>query len=550
MQSRRVLLLGIDGADWNLIHPLLDAGELPVLQDLVNGGTIGNLATLQPTLSPILWNAIATGKRAGKHGIHGFTEVDADTGTVRPVSSLSRSCKALWHILQQNGLNVHVVNWFASHPAEPLNGIAVSDFFPNVANPDPDAPWPLPPDCIHPADRREDYQDLRVHPEEVDADVGALFIQDLDDINRHKDAKPTQLAMELARTFSVQTAALNILANEPWDFTAVYYRFTDILGHLFMAYHPPQMEGVPDADFHHYHDAVNSSYRLLNLMLRNLLAAAGPDTTVILVSDHGFHHAHLRPKPNLASPFDNPEGWHRDQGVFVARGPGIRSDELVHGAGLLDITPTILALFGLPVGRDMDGRALNAIFEETPEIVFVDSWDDVEGDCGRHPPGTRMGEADAKALLDQFVALGYIDPLDANKEQAARQTRLNNQWNLARDYLDCADWEQALPLLEALHDAWPGRPECALQLAFCQWRLGLLPEASRTAGDVARMVKEGPQLSVLLGHLAGEDGRIEEAIAHYEAAAGVVQDTRLLHLSIGRAWLRSQKRILCNQKST
>ena len=74
--KRKVLLIGWDAADWKVINPLLDAGKMPNLARLVEQGVIGNLATLQPVLSPMLWTSIATGKRAYKHGIHGFSEPD------------------------------------------------------------------------------------------------------------------------------------------------------------------------------------------------------------------------------------------------------------------------------------------------------------------------------------------------------------------------------------------------------------------------------------------------------------------------------------------
>ncbi len=76
---------------------------MPNFQRLINNGVWGNLATLQPALSPMLWTSIATGKRAEKHGIHGFTEADPSTGGVRPITNLSRKAKAIWKILSQRG---------------------------------------------------------------------------------------------------------------------------------------------------------------------------------------------------------------------------------------------------------------------------------------------------------------------------------------------------------------------------------------------------------------------------------------------------------------
>src|SRR5579863_7511741 len=99
--AKKVLLIGWDAADWKIATPLMDQGLMPTLEKLVGRGVMGNLATLQPILSPMLWNSIATGKRPDKHGIHGFMEPDTQNGGIRPVSSTSRKVKAIWNILTQ-----------------------------------------------------------------------------------------------------------------------------------------------------------------------------------------------------------------------------------------------------------------------------------------------------------------------------------------------------------------------------------------------------------------------------------------------------------------
>ena len=95
---RRLLLIGWDAADWQVIHPLVDAGLMPTLEGIINTGTIGNLASLSPMLSPILWTSIATGKRCYTHGVTGFAEPLPDRSGIRPVGTRSRRCKALWNI--------------------------------------------------------------------------------------------------------------------------------------------------------------------------------------------------------------------------------------------------------------------------------------------------------------------------------------------------------------------------------------------------------------------------------------------------------------------
>ena len=107
--AKKVLLIGWDAADWKIANPLLDAGLMPTLDGMISEGVMGNIATLQPILSPMLWNSIATGKRPHKHGIHGFMEPDPHSGGIRPVSSTSRKVKALWNILTQRGYKTHVL---------------------------------------------------------------------------------------------------------------------------------------------------------------------------------------------------------------------------------------------------------------------------------------------------------------------------------------------------------------------------------------------------------------------------------------------------------
>jgi len=69
--AQRVLLIGWDGADWRMFNPLLERGQMPNLERFINEGVMGNVASLTPMLSPILWTSIATGKYADKHQILG-----------------------------------------------------------------------------------------------------------------------------------------------------------------------------------------------------------------------------------------------------------------------------------------------------------------------------------------------------------------------------------------------------------------------------------------------------------------------------------------------
>ena len=112
--KKRVLLIGWDSADWKIIDKLLEEGGMDGIRSLMNGGNHGNLATLKPQLSPMLWTSIVTGKMAYHHGVEGFTEVDPVSGQVVPVSAATRKCKTLWEMLGEHGKRSHVISWFAT----------------------------------------------------------------------------------------------------------------------------------------------------------------------------------------------------------------------------------------------------------------------------------------------------------------------------------------------------------------------------------------------------------------------------------------------------
>ena len=463
--AKKVLLVGWDAADWKVINPLMDQGKMPVLQTLVNNGAMASLATLRPQFSPMLWTSIATGKRPFKHGVLGFTEPTPDGRGVQPVTNLSRKTKAVWNILQQNGFRSNVVGWWPSHPAEPISGAMVSDHF-QKATADIDKEWKMRPGTVHPPELAEELAELRLHPLELEPEHILPFVPNAAKVDQKKDRRLTSVAKITAECTSIHAAATHLMETRPWDFMAVYFDAIDHYCHGFMKYHPPKQKWIKDEHFEIYKDVVEGAYRYHDMMLGALLHFAGPDTTVIVMSDHGFHPDHLRPRFIPAEPA-GPAIEHRDWGVFVACGPGIRRDELIHGPNLLDICPTILTLFGLPVGEDMDGKPLTGIFEKPPEVATVASWDDVPGDSGVHPPERKLEPFESKEALDQLVALGYVEKPGEDAGEAVANTVRELRYNLARAYIDADRHAEALMLLEELYDRYPSEHRFGVYLARC-----------------------------------------------------------------------------------
>jgi predicted AlkP superfamily phosphohydrolase/phosphomutase/tetratricopeptide (TPR) repeat protein len=537
--SPKVLLIGWDAADWKVINPLVERGEMPALASLMDRGVMADMETLQPVLSPMLWNSIATGKRADEHGILGFTEVDAATGAVRPVTSTSRRVKALWNIASQQGLCSNVVGWFGSHPAEPIRGACVSDAYARGI-PGRDDPWPLMPGTVWPERLAEPLGSLRLRPAEIDGDTIRMFVDRAAEIDYSKPHLIRALLNVLAECFSTHAAATYLMEQEPWDFMAVYYIGIDHFSHTFMNFHPPRESWVAEADYEMYKDVVSSGYRMMDLFLARLLALAGPDTTVMVLSDHGFHSDHLRPTmiPDIPA---GPAAQHRPLGMLTMAGPGIVRDERIYGVTLLDIAPTVLSLFGLPAAQDMPGRVLVEAFETAPLLDRIASWEAVAGDAGMHPAGYTMPPSDAELLLRQFVDLGYIEEPQSDRAAAASDCERERQWNLARVYTSGLRFAEALPILETIHAQAPERGDYALALAEAQRRVGLMEEAAETVEYAIRNHRDSPTAHMILGNIAFEQGRPREAVE--ELLIAEKGDSRLpdLHTSLGFAWLAQRK---------
>ncbi len=486
--AKKVLLIGWDAADWKVINPLLDAGKMPHLERFVNEGVMGDLATLYPELSPMLWTSIATGKRPMKHGIYGFTEPDPHGGGIRPVSILSRKTKAIWNVLCQSGRKCNVVGWWPSHPAEPIDGVMVSNHYQRAVAP-VDKPWPMRPGTVHPARLAEPLAKLRVHPQDLTAEHILPFVPKAGEIDQEKDHRLESIAKIICDCSSIHAAATGIIQLEPWDFMAVYYDAIDHFSHGFMRYHPPREEWVSEKDYEIFKEVVEGGYRYHDMMLGVLLGLAGEDTTVILVSDHGFHPDHLRPRRVPREPA-GPAAQHRHYGIVAMKGPGIKKDQRVYGANLLDVCPTILTLFGLPVGRDMDGRPLLDAFEDPPPFETIPSWDDVPGQDGCHPPDLQVDPIEAHEAINQLVDLGYIDQPDEDREKAIARSVRELNYNLARAYMDANRHAEAIELLDDLLGEWPDEYRFGIQLVSCYQAVDRISEARPLLEQIFARKKE------------------------------------------------------------
>ncbi len=486
--TKKVLVVGWDGADWSVINPLLDAGKMPNLSRMIEGGVMGDISTLYPVLSPMIWTSIATGKRPYKHGIYGFSEPTPNGAGVQPITNLSRKTRAVWNMLQLKGLKSNVVGWWPSHPAEPISGVMVSNHYQRAAGP-MDKPWPMMPGTVHPPRLAEPLAEGRLHPQELTDEHIGPFVPKFSTMDQEKDHRLEGIAKIIAECTSIHSAATGLMQLEPWDFMAVYYDAIDHFCHGFMRYHPPKMPGVSDADFELFKGVVEGGYRYHDMMLGALLHLAGEDTTVMLISDHGFHAGALRPQAIPKEPA-GPAVQHRDYGIFVMKGPGVKKDERIYGVSVLDVTPTVLYAMGLPVGSDMDGIALVNAFEHPREVEHISSWDELEGADGSHPADRVVDPTEAAEAMQQLVELGYIEKPNENVQIAIDETCRENDYNLARSYMNAMQYVLAIPLLERIYEKWRFEHRFGIQLMRCLQNLGRVEVARELLDQLKENTRE------------------------------------------------------------
>jgi tetratricopeptide (TPR) repeat protein len=464
-KARRLLLIGWDAADWSILQPLLDAGEMPTLGRLVRGGVSGPLLAMQPLVPAAQWTSLATGKRPWQHRVcHGFESVVGANEFVAATASQRRSL-ALWEMLAQSGRRSLVVGWPATHGARADNLVLVSDRYAQPTAAAGTRPWPPAPSGTYWPEQIADHLNpLRVSPEDLQSDVVAAYIPDWKKIDQKRDRRLGLLRLFLASDFSHQTALVALLAKKPWDFAAIHFPALGAISQLFLPYRAPRQDWISESEFGLYQPVLLGACRMLDKMLDQLAREAGQNAALMVVSAHGVSQ---RPISSATLRSGNQEAWKSPFGIFVTGGPGFAGQAAVVGATVLDVTPTILSYFGLSIGDDMEGRVLLEGFAQAREVSRVASWEPVRAAA---PPAAEVSAGDSS----QAAAL-----------------RRESDWNLARSFLEAGHQAEALPVLESLFRNFPERAELAQALFHCQLILQKLSEAAETLEVLLERVPPG-----------------------------------------------------------
>ena len=342
-----------------------------------------------------------------------------------------------------------------------VGSISVSNLFPLNTGDRPDTP--LTPGTVWPRSWAKRLAEDRVHGIEITAEILRLFVPEMEKVDQAEDKGLHDLAGIIAETMSIHAAATDLMAQEPWDLAAVYYSGIDHFSHRFMRHHARRKADAGRV----YAAVVENAYRYHDLMLGRLMALTGPDCTVMVLSDHGFHSDRLLPD-YIPAEAAGPAVEHRDFGIFSMAGPGVLEGERIYGANVMDIAPTVLHMFGLPAGRDMDGRVLINAFRDQRRPEAVASWEEIAGDDGRHPPARQYDGAASAEALKQLIGLGYIAPIEQNIRKAIDDCVADSRYNLARSHLGAGQAVEAAEILESLLESDPDQARYYRHLFQCR----------------------------------------------------------------------------------
>jgi predicted AlkP superfamily phosphohydrolase/phosphomutase len=251
----KAIVIGLDGATFDLMTPWMDEGRLPILNQLQQHGSSGILRSTIPPYSAPAWTSIITGVNPGRHGIYDFFRTDSLT--YKLVNSRQRKAPALWNYLTKMGKKSLVINVPGTYPPDEISGVMISGL-------------------LAPSKRSNFTFPISLKQRLTKDDLGLFEFEQVavDDLPKSLAARyaPDKLVdMVNAATDSHATITKNLMRSFEWDFLMVVFRGIDDIQHLLWGNNA----------------AILSCYQQADYWLGELIQSA-PSSLIVIVSDHGF----------------------------------------------------------------------------------------------------------------------------------------------------------------------------------------------------------------------------------------------------------------------
>ena len=277
--SRRALLIGLDGATFDVLDPLMDEGEMPVLRDLIRSGARATLRSTVPALTPPAWTSLVTGRGPGSHGIFDFfRKDDASSPLFRFLTSHDVGCPSIWSLAHHQGRASTVLNFPLTFPPPKIAGHIVPGGF---------LPWRQLRLGCHPEglfDRLRTLPSFNARELALDMTHEAKAIEGCDEA----EYEPW-IDMHIRRERQWVDIARALAEREPSDFTAVLFDGVDKIQHLCWRFIDPRMQGALSTDWElRVRDKCREYFSELDRRIGELVEVAGENAEVFVASDHGF----------------------------------------------------------------------------------------------------------------------------------------------------------------------------------------------------------------------------------------------------------------------
>ncbi|MCB0076196.1 MAG: alkaline phosphatase family protein [Anaerolineales bacterium] len=270
--THRVIVIGLDGATFDLIRPWAAEGHLPTLARLMDEGSWGELRSTMPPMTAPAWTSFATGVNPGKHRLYDWIARDDGGYAFAPLTARDATAPTLYRLLSEAGRRVLVMNVPMSYPAAPVNGIMIA----GMPAPTLDERISHPPGIV----------------DELKAAIGDYILYP-DPGQAYSDRGIDSFLQRLYRTTELRTAAFrHLLAQERWDFAMLVYNGTDTISHALWKFMDQRHPLHDPRRYTKYGHAIRDYYRFVDGQLAALMDTLDDQTTLLLMSDHGFGPFH------------------------------------------------------------------------------------------------------------------------------------------------------------------------------------------------------------------------------------------------------------------
>ena len=564
----RVIVVGLDAADWQLLDGYCADGTMPNLGRLVREGRSGILRSFEPRISPLIWTTMMTGVSPLQHRILDFTRFNPATGVREPITSDERLEKAVWEMANDHGREVAVLGMWATHPAEPVRGLMVSErLFAILKRED------TPQGVVSPAEEqpRVVAERGKVEGEVALADMQAYlpwltkseyeYLEGGGDPYLHP---VTMLRRILVETRLYHRLALEWVRRKNPALTVVYFEGTDTIGHVFAPFTPPQLPGIDSKDFQRYQDVPRRYFKEVDGMIgeyRTLAEETG--AALLIVSDHGFLWHEGRPQVSGIAGA-TAELWHREEGMYALWGKGIEPVPGKSEGNVGQVAATIMALLRLPRAAGTEGPALAGVDEVLPAhnygpraarlMASSDSGPAVDaverlkalGYVGSNEPAERpQGAATGTRTPGSFISEGVL-LLNGGKNAEARAAfeqalRLDSKSAPAKYGLASVLEKEGRSgqaddlLLGALTDGLAQGPQRVEEIAVAAWRQGDLPRALRLLDGVVGTAPGDARFRLTRGRVRIQNRDCRGALEDFDAAREAIPGSAMAHGLAGSA---------------